>query len=159
MIQNKTRLTVGRVKPLLDLHKIMCPGIVLSSPGTGVFPIPIYHLPFTISQFPFPRSQSQVPVPVTWQFIWLGEPRGSFWATMSGPCDYCVSPRSKSFFFIFWGLVFNLGVCWDRGLDPDLDQGLTIQCINAFLLKVRVRSKQKDLFLRFSFLWFGYNLN
>ena len=26
----------------------------------------------------------------------------------------------------FRGLLFDLGVCWDRGLDLDLDQGLTI---------------------------------
>ena len=44
-----------------------------------------------------------------------------------GPCDYSVSPWSKSFFFSFFGeLLFNFGVCWDRGLDLDLDQGLTI---------------------------------
>ena len=42
---------------------------------------------------------------------------------MGGPCDYGVSPRSKSFFFSFFGgLLFNLGACWDQ----DLDQGLTI---------------------------------
>ena len=29
-------------------------------------------------------------------------------------------------FFLFGGLLFDLGVCWDRGLDSDLDQGLTI---------------------------------
>ena len=23
------------------------------------------------------------------------------------------------------GLLFNLGACWDKGLDSDLDQGLT----------------------------------
>ena len=26
----------------------------------------------------------------------------------------------------FGGLLFDLGACWDRGLDLDLDQGLTI---------------------------------
>ena len=31
-------------------------------------------------------------------------------------------------FFLFWGLLFNLGACWDRGPDLDLDQGLTIGC-------------------------------
>ena len=42
-----------------------------------------------------------------------------------GPCDFSVSPRSKSFFFLFfWGLLFNLRACWDK--DLDLDQGLTI---------------------------------
>ena len=25
------------------------------------------------------------------------------------------------------GLLFDLGVCWDRGLDSDLDEGLTIK--------------------------------
>ena len=35
-------------------------------------------------------------------------------------------------FFLFWGLLFNLGICWDRGLDSDLDQGLTIVSMNKF---------------------------
>ena len=44
-----------------------------------------------------------------------------------GPCDFSVSPRSKSFFFLFLGgLLFDLGACWVKGLDSDLDQGLTI---------------------------------
>ena len=30
-------------------------------------------------------------------------------------------------FFLFWGdFYFDLGACWDKGLDSDLDQGLTI---------------------------------
>ena len=29
-------------------------------------------------------------------------------------------------FSFFWGLLFNLGACLDRGPDLDLDQGLTI---------------------------------
>ena len=29
-------------------------------------------------------------------------------------------------FFIFGGLLFDLGACLDKGLDSDLDQGLTI---------------------------------
>ena len=41
-----------------------------------------------------------------------------------GPCDFSVSPRSKSFLF-GGGLLFDLGACWDKGLDSDLDQGLT----------------------------------
>ena len=34
---------------------------------------------------------------------------------------------SFSFFFLLssWGLLFDLGACWDTGLDLDLDQGLT----------------------------------
>ena len=44
-----------------------------------------------------------------------------------GPCDFSVSPSSKSFFFSFFGgLLLDLGACWDKGLDSDLDQGLTI---------------------------------
>ena len=44
-----------------------------------------------------------------------------------GPCDFSVSPRSKSFFFSFFGgLLLDLGACWYKGLDSDLDQGLTI---------------------------------
>ena len=30
------------------------------------------------------------------------------------------------FFSFFGGLLFNLGACFDKGLDSDLDQGLTI---------------------------------
>ena len=46
---------------------------------------------------------------------------------MGGPYDFSVSLRSKSFFFSFSvGLLFDLGACWDKGLDLDLDQGLTI---------------------------------
>ena len=29
-------------------------------------------------------------------------------------------------FFFFWGILFDLGACLDKGLDSDLDQGLTI---------------------------------
>ena len=47
---------------------------------------------------------------------------------VGGPCDFRVSPRSKSFFFSFLGgLLFDLGASWDKGLDSDLDQGLTIR--------------------------------
>ena len=35
-------------------------------------------------------------------------------------------PGPNPSFFHFWRLLVNLGVCWDRGLDLDLDQGLTI---------------------------------
>ena len=35
---------------------------------------------------------------------------------------------SKSFFFSFFGgLLFNLGACWDKSLDSDFDQCLTIR--------------------------------
>ena len=64
----------------------------------------------------------------TWSIFWLGEPRGSFWDSFTistfwpehsfmdksyrvvwwwwwggGPCDFSVSPWSKSFFFLFLG--------------------------------------------------------
>ena len=48
-----------------------------------------------------------------------------WWGGVGGPCDFSVSPRSKYFFFLFLGLLFDLGACWDKGLDSDLDQGLT----------------------------------
>ncbi len=46
----------------------------------------------------------------------------NYFGLMGGPCDYCVSTRSKSFFLGGGGLLFDLGACWDQ----DLDQGLTI---------------------------------
>ena len=30
-------------------------------------------------------------------------------------------------FFLYWGTFIQLGACWDKGLDSDLDQGLTIK--------------------------------
>ena len=54
---------------------------------------------------------------------------------VGSPCDFSVSPWSKSFFFPFFlGLLFNLGVRLDRGLDLDLDQGLTIKIFIISLL-------------------------
>ena len=48
------------------------------------------------------------------------------WGGGGGPCDFSVSPRSKSFFFFGGGgLLFDLGASLDKGLDSDLDQGLT----------------------------------
>ena len=63
-----------------------------------------------------------------------------------GPCDYSVSPWSKSFFFPFFleGLLFNLGACWDKGLD--LDQGLTI--------KMSMSSDFMFKLLQYNVLWF-----
>ena len=49
----------------------------------------------------------------------------SYW-WVGGPCDYCVSLIQILLFLFFGGLLFDLGTCWDRGLDLDLDQGLTI---------------------------------
>ena len=52
---------------------------------------------------------------------------------VGGPCDFSVSPRSKSFFFSFFGgLLFDLGACWDK----DLDQGLTIKCSPEYVIYV-----------------------
>ncbi len=50
-------------------------------------------------------------------------------------------------FFLFWGtfiVLFDLGVCWDRGLDSDLDQGLTI---NNSIISTTF-SLSSDLFYR-----------
>ena len=47
------------------------------------------------------------------------------WGGVGGPCDFSVSPRSKSFFFLFLGDFYSTWGCWDRGPDLDLDQGLT----------------------------------
>ena len=38
-----------------------------------------------------------------------------------GPCNYRVSPRSKSFFFFFWGTFIRLGSLLGQGLGPGLD--------------------------------------
>ena len=61
------------------------------------------------------------------------------WGGVGGQCDFSVSPWSKSFFFSFFGeLLFNLGTCWDRGPDLDLDQGLTIVVgFNGQVKKIR----------------------
>ena len=39
-----------------------------------------------------------------------------------------VSAQGPNHFFLLiaGGLLFNLGACWDKGMDSDLDQGLTI---------------------------------
>ena len=42
-----------------------------------------------------------------------------------GSCDFSVTPGSKSSFFLLEELLFNSGVCWKKGLDWDMDQGLT----------------------------------
>ena len=60
-------------------------------------------------------------------FGWMDQGDHSWYRTkllleVSVPCDFSVSPRSKSFFFLFLQLLFDLGACWDQ----DLDQGLTI---------------------------------
>ena len=56
-----------------------------------------------------------------------------------GPCDFSVSPRSKSFYFLFWGTLYDLGACLDKGLDSDLDQGLTIR---KFVIKIIVAKNE-----------------
>ena len=44
-----------------------------------------------------------------------------------GPCDFSVSPRSKSFFFSFFGgLLFDLGQGLGLGLGPGLDKNTNI---------------------------------
>ena len=46
-----------------------------------------------------------------------------------GPCDFSVSPRSKSFFFLFWGTFIRLrGLLGQRlglGFGPGLDNFLS----------------------------------
>ena len=56
------------------------------------------------------------------------------YGVLGGPYDFSVSPRSKSFFFLFLGdFFFHLGSCLDKGLDLDLDQGLTIRLLNILV--------------------------
>ena len=44
---------------------------------------------------------------------------------VGGPCDFCVSPRSKSFFFFFfWGTFIRLGGLLGQGLGLGLGPGL-----------------------------------
>ena len=38
----------------------------------------------------------------------------------------------------FGGLLVNLGACWDRGPDLDLDQGLTIMTHIALTIHLRM---------------------
>ena len=68
-------------------------------------------------------------------------------------------------FFSFGGLLLNLGACLDKGLDSDLDQGLTIiltnklPCITGFFANERcfyiyVSSVQWGIgYLQFSFMF------
>ena len=44
-------------------------------------------------------------------------------------------------FFHFWGLLFDLGACWDS----DLDQGLTIMKPIEFLMSRYIRLKYDSL--------------
>ena len=46
------------------------------------------------------------------------------WGGVGGPCDFSVSPRSKSFFFIFWGTFIRLGGLLGQGLGLGLGPGL-----------------------------------
>ena len=46
------------------------------------------------------------------------------WGVVGGPCDFSVSPRSKSFFFFFWGTVIRLGGLFGQGLGLGLGPGL-----------------------------------
>ena len=41
-----------------------------------------------------------------------------------GPCDFSVSPRSKSFFFFYWGTIIHLGGLFGQGLGLGLGPGL-----------------------------------
>ena len=56
-------------------------------------------------------------------------------------------------FFLFWGTLFNLGVCWDRGLD--LDQGLTISSLASslaekhYLYQAAGRRREKNMFYKY----------
>ena len=64
---------------------------------------------------------------------------------MLGPAGYMVAHvilvsalgPNPSFSF-FGGLLFNFGACWDRGLDLDLDQGLTIMLSIILLVMLMV---------------------
>ena len=72
---------------------------------------------------------------VTWSFFWPGESRGSsktllLLALFYQSTSSCLKVRVGVgwvhilLFSFFGGLLFNLGVCWDR--DLNLDQGLSI---------------------------------
>ena len=41
-----------------------------------------------------------------------------------GPCDFSVSPRSKSFFFLLWGTFIRLWGLFGQGLGLGLGPGL-----------------------------------
>ena len=46
------------------------------------------------------------------------------WRGGGGPCDFSVSPWSKSFLFPFWGTFIQLGVLLGQGLGLGLGPGL-----------------------------------
>ena len=46
-------------------------------------------------------------------------------ARVYGSLVILVSAQGLNPFFLGRGLLFDLGACWDKGLDSDLDQGLT----------------------------------
>ena len=55
--------------------------------------------------------------------------RHKFQVSLRSLCAYIVrqtEPKILRLFSFFGGLLFNLGACWDRGPNMDLDQGLTI---------------------------------
>ena len=47
---------------------------------------------------------------------------------VGGPCDFSASPRSKSFFFLFWGTFIRLGGLLGQGLGLGLGPGLDNFC-------------------------------
>ena len=47
-------------------------------------------------------------------------------------------------FFFYWGLLLDLGACWNKGLDSDLDQDLTI---NRLLVSTIIIIIHADLIL------------
>ena len=66
---------------------------------------------------------------------------------VGGPSDFCVSRRSKSFFFSFFGgLLFDLGACWDK----DLDQGLKIKSEELLNFNVFASKKVQSVFILIS---------
>ena len=48
-------------------------------------------------------------------------------------------------FSFFGGLLFNLGACWDRGPELDLDQGLTIKKVSLLFQYLLITFNIKHL--------------
>ena len=75
---------------------------------------------------------------------------------VGGPCDFSVSPWSKSFFFPFWGTYIQIGGLLGQGPGLGLGPGLDNKgCMNAMEAKYKhwgLNNFQRPILLSFEFL-------